>query len=519
MKNFLFMFGFLLSFPLVSQNMPPVISNVLVEKGMDDILTITYDLEDAENDLCVITFKAANKGSQLFGFNTDNATGDLGADQSPGQGKQIIWDFSAYSGTANFRLMLVAEDGQVIDIQSIVDQVDSARIEEDLSFLEGVRHWISGAAHLSEVKDFIAFQFMENDLEVSLQEWDHGNYVAANIIGRKIGINQEEEVYILDGHFDSVNTSPGADDNASAVAGMLEAMRILSPYSFNKTIRFIGFDLEEAGLLGSIQYVQNGISTGESIEGVLNFEMIGYYSEVPNSQETPAGFSLLFPEAFAALEANEFRGDFINIIGNNIGMGLAGAFEQAIEEYVPSLNFITLEAPANWQLLVPDLGRSDHAPFWVAGLPALMLTDGANFRNPYYHTPQDTKDKINFTFMHQVVQASIATLAEAAGIQHAATWWTDTDFATPVTQLEECDFRISPNPTRDFVRLQWPNCQPGKLNIEVFDVQGHLVREYFKHQNQGGQTHWIDVRNLEKGIYYIRLQNQSSQLTRKVIVG
>ena len=495
----------------------PNIENVTVELKSGNIITITYDLLYPTNDLAEVTFRATEKGGLLFDFNTDNATGQVGNGLSSGTGLQIEWDFSAYDTVPEFRLMLVARLDQTIDIQTLVDQVDSVRLSEDLTFLEGIRHRNGGAAHLQEVRDYMQSEFLNAELETEVLDIPFGNYTGKNMVGRKIGTSDEAMVYILDGHYDSVNGSPGADDNASAVAGMLEALRILSPYSFKKSIRFIGFDLEEAGLVGSARYVSNDIDPLESIEGVLNFEMIGYYTEEPNSQETPVGFSILFPEAYAALEANEFRGDFINLVGNGASADLMAAYEAAAVTFVPDLNIISMEAPSNWQIVATDLGRSDHAPFWIAGDPAIMVTDGANFRNPHYHTAQDTKDKLNFTFMRQVVQAAVATLAEAAEIQMADTWWTDTDFITSTTAIDGCAFNISPNPASNLLRLEWPSCQLGRLEIELLDIQGRIIRKQ-QHFQQGMPYISLNVRGLEQGVYFLKVKNENGQWVEKVIV-
>ena len=516
MKNLL---TFILTVLFCGANAQPNISieNVVLELKPNNILSITYDLIYPTNDLAEVTFRATGAGGLLFDYNTDNATGDVGGGLSSGTELQIEWDYSAYTSiTDDFRLMLVAKLNQGVDIQELVEQVDSTRLSGDMAFLEGIRHRTTGAAHLAEVQDFIRNHFLDNQLETTIETFSSGNYTAKNIIGRKIGTSDEAEVYILDGHYDSVSDSPGADDNASAIAGMLEAMRILSPYGFKKTIRFIGFDLEEAGLLGSINYVQNDIAPEENINGVLNFEMIGYYSNEPNSQDTPVGFSLLFPDAYAQLEANEFRGDFINLVANAEAQPLVTAYETALTIYVPSLNFISMEAPSNWPIVASDLGRSDHAPFWSANLPAIMLTDGANFRNPYYHTPDDTSDKLNYTFMHDVVQATIATLAEVAEIEHAATWWRDTDFATPTHETDACRFQVSPNPARDFIHIQWPDCLISNLEIELIDINGRAVKKLPQHQP--GQSRQIDVKGLEKGIYFLKITSANREWTEKVVV-
>ena len=518
-KTTLFFLCFLLITCAIGQNQLPVISNVEVSLGTGNVMTILFDLEDAENDPLEITFRATEKGGQVFDFETSNATGDVGDGIMPGSGKSIEWDYSAHAtGMADFRLMLIAADGQPVDIQALVEEVDSTRLMTDLDVLEGVRHRTTGSALLEDTKEFIQFQFMENGLETYQQEFFYSGYQAANIIGRKAGTESESALYILDGHFDTVNNSPGADDNGSAVAGVLEALRVLAPYGFKKSIKFIGFDLEEEGLVGSIRYVQDGILPNETIEGVLNLEMIGYYSESPNSQEVPLGFEMLYPDVYDALVADEFRGNFVNSVGDFGSAALLTAFNDAAATYVPDLKVLPLEAPIGWQVIVPDLGRSDHAPFWLAEHPALMLTDGANFRNDNYHSPNDKIETLNFTFMHNVTKAAVATLAELAEIQHATTWWVDTEFVTPTSEVKNCAFTISPNPVHDFLQISWPTCQTGQLNIKLMDIHGKVVRQYLNRNGSSIQQQMVDVRELERGIYFLKIQGRKGEKVERVIV-
>ncbi|MBK9017201.1 MAG: M28 family peptidase [Saprospiraceae bacterium] len=468
----------LLSSLTFAQNLPPVLSNVQVQLMGNNSFVISYDLTDAESDPVTVSFRAAAYGASALDYNTANATGDIGAGIAPGTGKQIEWDFSAYAAQApnDFRLMLVADDLQSIDIQSLVDQVDSTRLIGDLSFIEGIRHRTAGAAHLQEVKDLIWFQFLDRGLETYQQSFTFGSYDAQNIIGRHPGTGETGETYLLGGHFDTVADAPGADDNGSAVAGVLEAMRILSQYPTKKSIKFIGFDLEEANLVGSTRYVSNGILNGESVAGMIDFEMIGYYTEAPNSQTLPAGFNLLFPDAYNAVASQDFKGNFITNVGK-VGSSatLMQNFQAASAAYVPALRSVSVEAPAAWQSLTPDLGRSDHAPFWLANRPAIMLTDGANFRNPNYHTPGDTLGTINFTFMANVVKGTVATLAQLAEVHHADTWWVDTDFFTPTNEAFDCGINISPNPARDLLLIDWTGCTAAIQRLTLLDALGRTV--------------------------------------------
>ncbi len=506
----IFYFIFLCTSSLAAQNLPPVISNVeinLIPDGPQKFLILSYDLEDAENDSIEISFRAGEQNGVLFNFDTENATGDVGPGILPGQGKQIIWDYSAYAHSAwGFRLQLVANDFQPVNLPYILSQVDSSRIYGDLVFLEGIRHRASGLAHLQETKSFIQAHFEENGLETYLQSFPYLGYTADNIIGRTAGTESEETVYILGAHFDTWVSAPGADDNASGVAGMLEAVRILSDYGFKKSIRFIGFDLEEQELNGSLKYVQNGIQQGESVLGMIDFEMIGYYTEVPNTQTMPAGFNLLFPQAYAQLTADEFRGNFITNVGGGISSGLAAAYEQAAQQYVPALKVLTLQP----SILIPDLARSDHASFWSKNIPAIMLTDGANFRNPHYHTEGDTLGTLNLTFMYKTIQAAIATLAELAEIQHVGIWQDNiANIFSSSTETTACEWLVSPNPAERFLEIKWKDCQSGEVSLAFVDTNGRVLRQStISPAGQQSHSFTFDLAGLEQGIYFLLLRGK-----------
>ncbi len=517
MRKAILPLGLLVSSLSFGQNQPPVLSNVQVQLGSNNQLLIQYDLSDSESDACTITLRAAEKGAAALNFNTDNATGDFGAGVTPGLGKQITWDYSAYAAQANdFRLMLVADDLQPIDIQSLVDQVDSTRLYADLSFIEGVRHRSAGAAHLQETKDMIWMQLLDNGLETSLQEFAYGGYNAQNIVGKQNGTGTSGDTYILGGHFDTVSDAPGADDNGSAVAGMLEAVRILSQYPTKKSIKYIGFDLEEAGLLGSLQYTQNGISSGENIAGMIALEMIGYYSTAPNSQTLPVGFNLLFPDAYNEVASQDFKGNFITNVGK-VGNSatLMQQFEDISANYAPSLRTVSVAAPANWQALTPDLGRSDHAPFWLENMPAIMLTDGANFRNPNYHTPNDKVETLNFTFMADVVKGTVATLAQLAEVQHADVWWTDTELFTPTKEAFGCVVNISPNPAHGMLKIEWQSCDLPIVKLSLLNAEGRTV---LTAKPTSEKEHQFDINNLAAGIYYLKMENQHGTKVEEVVV-
>ncbi len=317
----------------------------------------------------------------------------------------------------------------------------------------------------------------------------------------------------MDAHYDTVNNAPGADDNGSGTVGVMEIARLLSRYPSKKTQRYIGFDLEEASLKGSINYVTN-IPADEQIEGVFNFEMIGYWSDQPNTQTLPSGFSLLFPAQALEVQNNQYRGDFITNVGNTTAQSLALLFSNAAQQYVPGLKVLTLEVPGNGQA-VPDLRRSDHAPFWDSGRKALMLTDGANFRNECYHTPGDTlEDKLNFTFMSNVVKATIAAMAQLVEIQHAD--WASASFELVHWRSctsNPCGFQILQNG----LLLQADDCFAEAVSLEVYDLKGTRLSQQTVQVPSGG-TIMLPTSNLPAGMYILKIRHSTGVFSQKVMM-
>ncbi|NQU67408.1 MAG: M28 family peptidase [Candidatus Marinimicrobia bacterium] len=407
---------------LGAQNTPPEISNISpVVDIQNDVVIINYDLLDTEGDPMSVTLKISNDDGQTYVFPADLLEGDVGYPVLSGNQKQILWYYppSAIDSSNIFRAKIVADDLFEIDIAELVEAVDPSNLISDLIFLEGVRHRFTGFDHLEETKDFIENSFIQNNLQVNRHEFMLGGYEAANIIGQLPGQTEEEVIFIIDGHFDTVANSPGADDNGSAVAGMLEAMRVLAAYNYKHTITFIGFDLEEPSpyMVGSSQYVSEAIPDGGQIDGVFNFEMIGYYSDEPGSQGVPYGFDLLCPEAYEEIEAQDFRGNFIANFANENSSFLMAQFDSCAAVSVPELRVISCAVPGNGEI-APDFRRSDHTPFWDAGYKAVFFTDTGNFRNPYYHTSVDLMGTLDFSFASNVVKATVATVATLAEVIH-----------------------------------------------------------------------------------------------------
>ncbi len=496
-----------------AQNAAPIISNLIASTNLsNNTITLTYDLEDLENDDVEITMLVSIDGGVTFADPIVNVNGDIGFPITPGAGKLITWN--AMNLSLDYKIKLVADDLQIIDIQTIVDQVDSNRIWDDLTALEGIRHRTAGLAQLENTQMMIEQNFLDHNLEVEIQELPITNYVGKNIIGKLKGKSESPDVYILDGHYDSVSTSPGADDNATAVAGVLEAVRVLSNYNFEHSIKFIGFDLEEFNLVGSVSYVSNSIQNQEPLKGVINMEMIGYYDDTPFSQSFPTIFQNAFPDANVLLQADSFRGNFIINAGTTQFTELQDSFYSAAQTYVPELKVINLIATNFVDLPNQALLRSDHASFWFGGRSAIMLTDGAEFRNPNYHTANDVKENLDLNFMTNVVKASIATIAKLANVRNCTS--AEVDIISSTNELN-CDFEIFPNPVGEQLKLNLRDCGLENLQVEIYDLKGVLVLEKnYQSLNSGFIT--INLQELKTGIYFLKIKDGERFLSKKIIV-
>ncbi|HEU5075108.1 MAG TPA: M28 family peptidase [Polyangiaceae bacterium] len=196
-------------------------------------------------------------------------------------------------------------------------------------------------------------------------------------------------------HYDSVPFSPGADDNASAVAVLLEAARRAASAGAN--VGFVAFNAEEEGLLGSRNFVEASPITPRVVH-VL--EMVGYTDRRPGAQRRPVYLPIRLPDV----------GDFLGIIANRKSTAEVERVREAARRLSTGPRLLTLSTRFGVERLLFDLLRSDHVPFWKRGIPALMWTDTANFRNPNYHRGSDTPDTLDYAFMTRVCLLLCAAL-------------------------------------------------------------------------------------------------------------
>lgn len=219
------------------------------------------------------------------------------------------------------------------------------------------------------------------------------------------GSSATEEIVILGAHYDSAIGSPGANDNASAVAALLEIARLFSTQQCRRTLRFVFFTNEESPLfqtadMGSLVYARRSRKLNEKIVAMLCLETIGYYSNEKGSQKYPFPFNYFYPDT----------GNFLAFVGNLASRKLV---HQAIASFRRHASFPSEGAAApEW---IVGISWSDQWSFWQENYPAIMLTDTAPFRYPAYHTEMDTPEKVDYTCLARVVQGLFGVTLELAG--------------------------------------------------------------------------------------------------------
>ena len=249
---------------------------------------------------------------------------------------------------------------------------------------------------LRQAADYIRANFEAMGYAVREQVFGGG---FRNILVELDGAERAGEILVIGAHYDSAVGTPGADDNASGVAVLLETARLLRGRQFPRTIRLIVFPNEErpyfgTDLMGSRVSAGRARQAGEDIIGMISLEMLGYYSTRPGSQVYPEIIRPLYPE----------QGNFLAFVANMDSLGL---LREAIAGF-RAARALPSEGMAAPLWLVDDIRRSDNSAYWHFGYPALMLTDTSNFRNPHYHTEGDTPATLDYGRMARAVDGLVS---------------------------------------------------------------------------------------------------------------
>jgi Zn-dependent M28 family amino/carboxypeptidase len=278
------------------------------------------------------------------------------------------------------------------------------RLMAHLQALVGKRHPVSSPEKLKETEHYLTEQFRRLGLDVTVHSFAALGGTYRNLIGTAVSPSTTDDQalppLIVAAHVDTVPGSPGADDNASGLAVLLEVARRVRDMTLARPVQFIAFNLEEEDLLGSLAYARELREADRRISGAIVLECVGYARDEEGSQKIPPGVPVPVPTV----------GNFLAVIGNQHSHVLTMSVEGAMNAHLP---IVPLVIPGNGELL-PDTRRSDHAAFWHYGYSAVMLTDTANYRNPHYHRSTDTIETLNLDFMSRVVDGVAAAVAALA---------------------------------------------------------------------------------------------------------
>jgi Zn-dependent M28 family amino/carboxypeptidase len=252
--------------------------------------------------------------------------------------------------------------------------------------------------------DYIRATLAGAGYEVRMQPYEVAGKICENIDAEVRGRERPDDIIVIGAHYDSVQGSPGANDNASGVAATLALARAFAEATPARTLRFVSFANEEPPLfqtehMGSRVYAMRSRERGENIVIMLSLETIGYYSDEPGSQHLLFPLNLIYPSTgnFIAFVSNVENGSLVR--------QLVGSFRQ--QARFPS------EGGALWDL-IPGIGWSDHWAFWKEGYPAVMVTDTAPFRYPAYHSHADRPELVQYERMARVVSGLQAVIVEMA---------------------------------------------------------------------------------------------------------
>ncbi|WP_413165957.1 M28 family peptidase [Capilliphycus salinus ALCB114379] len=276
------------------------------------------------------------------------------------------------------------------DIQKIADEI-------------GVRN-VSQYEKLNAAKTFLETALTQAGYEVKLQEYQIDNKLYYNLEVERLGTEKPNEIVLVGGHYDSAFTSPGANDNGTGVVATLELARIFAQKSTKRTVRFVEFTNEEPPFfwtenMGSLVYAQRSRRNQENIVAMLSLETMGYFSDAVGSQKYPFPINLFYPN----------QGNFIAFIGD---INSGDLVRQAIKSFRRHAQFPSegVSLPS-W---IPGVGWSDQWAFWQQEYKGIMITDTAPYRFPFYHTEEDTPDKIDFDKLTRVVAGLAEVISDLA---------------------------------------------------------------------------------------------------------
>jgi Zn-dependent M28 family amino/carboxypeptidase len=258
---------------------------------------------------------------------------------------------------------------------------------------------------LNAARDYLFASLRGMGYRPDLQTYTYEGRSFSNIMVTIAGNKQPGEVVLIGAHYDTYAGTPGADDNASGVAVLLELCRLLKSDESGRTIKFVFFTLEEppvfrSAFMGSAVCAERARKSGENIVAMICLETIGYYHGKKRGQGFPLPLMTLFYSTTP---------DFVAVVGNFSSRGLVHEVASTLRK-TPGVAVETL----NTFSFFPGVDFSDHRSFWEEGYPAVMISDTAFFRNPNYHTEQDTIETLDFRKIQALLGGLVQTIRDLA---------------------------------------------------------------------------------------------------------
>lgn len=243
----------------------------------------------------------------------------------------------------------------------------------------------------------------------------------ANLLATRTG--RTTDAIVVAAHLDTVWKSPGADDNAAGVAVLMEVARLLGSDGGRRTVVLAAPDFEEIGLIGSRELVRL-LKRRHRVRAAVVFDPIGYMNPRPNTQKVAPGVGFLYPGQVARLLARDNAGDGVVAIHRRRSTALVKLWAECMAATVGRERVVMLRDPCDLPIIGPllnlvplarNFSRSDHRRFWDGRLPAIQVTDTADFRNPHYHRSSDTPSTLDYETLADVTAATVLLVRRLAG--------------------------------------------------------------------------------------------------------
>lgn len=245
--------------------------------------------------------------------------------------------------------------------------------------------------------------------------------VGMNVVA--IAAGETTEAIVVVAHHDTVRDSPGADDNGAGVAALLELATLLAGRRHHRTVILAAPDFEEVGLVGS-RHLVRWLRDAYDVRGAIVFDPIGFMDPRPGSQAVPPGIGALFPGQLARLEERQRAGDTVISVYRRSSLPLVRTWARCLSATIGIERVLMLRDPLDLPLIGPALvavpaarqfSRSDHVNLWRAGMPAIHVTNTANFRNPNYHRPTDVPSTLDYDTLAAITAATALVIEQLAG--------------------------------------------------------------------------------------------------------